>query len=337
MIQEIKYRDFSRYRNELFGLAIISVILLHYFDLVVSAQYIARPWRILAKTYNSVVGSVGVEVFVFYSGFGITYSLNRKPTLSTFYRKRFERVGIPYLVMGGIFWIIKDLMIRKVSFGTFLYDYSLLSFWIDGVAIFWYIAFICVMYAITPFLFHGLEEKRYLIFSVAAVVFSVLFYFAAPKVFSNIEIAVLRIPIYFLGMYFAVRSIKGDTIDVKLLALLILSIPLKLLVGVKELPFDRLVNGFYALLFVNIYILLRKMILKKENVLFHYLESVGAYTLELYITHIAFRNLMRAMKMNLANPALYGLCILLSVVASVTFSKLYSKWKMRLSERKTRL
>ena len=39
-MKNIKWREISKYREELFGLAIVSIIVMHYFDDLAQAEYI---------------------------------------------------------------------------------------------------------------------------------------------------------------------------------------------------------------------------------------------------------------------------------------------------------
>ena len=102
------WSDISTYRGELFGASILSVVLYHYFAIFLNTEAPNTVIRILTKFYNSAVGSVGVDIFIILSGFGLYYSLSRREKLSAFYRKRVYRVVLPYLVCGLVYWIIMD-------------------------------------------------------------------------------------------------------------------------------------------------------------------------------------------------------------------------------------
>lgn len=156
-----KWSEISNYRGEIFGILIISIILFHYFEGVAVSVGTGKFLTLLAFLFKGAIGNVEVDVFLFLSGYGIFYSLSRKPGLIAFYIKRIQRVVIPYLIVGGAFWLIKDFIIGRESFGRFLYDYSLLSFWGEGIRIFWYISLICILYAISPYLY---ERHRVMFF-----------------------------------------------------------------------------------------------------------------------------------------------------------------------------
>lgn len=100
-MKQVGWKDISAYRNELFGLSILSIMLFHYFEGVAGAEYASQTLKQIAKVYNGAIGSVGVDIFLFLSGFGIWYALSRKPGTIKFYTKRIRRVLIPYIIMGG--------------------------------------------------------------------------------------------------------------------------------------------------------------------------------------------------------------------------------------------
>lgn len=213
MKQKIKWSDISKYRNEFFGLAIISIMVLHYFEHVPQAEYIhLSVFKNVARVYCSVIGSVGVDIFLFLSGFGISYSLKKKPNILNFYVKRFIRVGVPYLVLGGIYWVINDFFILHKSIFTFFYDYTTVSFWIEGNRAFWYISLICILYLFSPVVYLT-GKKGMIIASIISIIFSIEIYFVFPETFYNIEIAILRIPIYFIGMFCSFFATDEKKID----------------------------------------------------------------------------------------------------------------------------
>lgn len=303
-----KWSDISKYRGELFGIAIISVIILHYLGTLHSGET-NRILYMFARFYDGAVGSVGVDIFVFLSGYGIFYSLSKRETLRKFYQKRFQRVLFPYLVLGLFFWTIKDLIILKEPFSEFLYDYSLLSFWGSGVQSFWYIAFICLMYMLSPIFFRLTEERR-----KAAVGFLVLCgidvicFLVSPHYFDKIEIALQRLPTYLLGMYCGKLSQSAEDeqeISNKMMIFLILSVPVKIAVGLMNHPLARLFNGYYAVFIIAAYVMIRNKMAGSQNSLFKVLSAIGAYSLEIYVIHIAVRNLMGTLQFDLRNPLIY--------------------------------
>lgn len=328
-MNRIKWSDISKYRGELFGLAIISVIILHYFGQFNSGDS-NRLVFLIAKVYNGAVGSVGVDIFVLLSGYGLYYSLNNRKELRSYYEKRFQRVLFPYLVVGLLFWVIIDFILLKESMGQFVFDYSLLSFWMRGVQTFWYIAFICLMYILSPVIYKLTTSRiRFMIVLIFSCLISVIVYIISSTYFSNVEIALQRIPSFFVGMLCGNLSIEESKLQEKrslfpnwLILILIISVPVKVVVGALNFPFARMFNGYYALFLIVLYIMLRKEIVKQKFSLFSWFATIGKYSLELYIVHMATRKLMGTLEIQMKNPFIYCIHVIIVIPLAMCLAQL---------------
>ena len=92
----------SQYRSQLFGFAILWIMCMH------SREFTPIPDNPLLSQsllYDGIilVGGVGVDMFLFLSGIGLYYALEKRPTLKQFYFRRFKRLLIPYCVIGTDF------------------------------------------------------------------------------------------------------------------------------------------------------------------------------------------------------------------------------------------
>ena len=316
----LTWADISKYRNELMAIGILSVVALHIFENLSSI----KP-SIVYKIYFGSVGSVGVDLFLFLSGFGVYYSLSRQPYSLAFYKKRLKRVLLPYLIIGFLYWVIKDFLVSHTNVGRFLYDWSLISFWTEGLRTFWYITIIIILYFISPFVFQ-LNMRAFVLLNCIVIAACVVVYFIDPTYFTKIEIAILRINVFLFGLWGGKLAKQGKRVSNKLLAILILSIPIKILAGLKEFSFARLFNAYYAVFLILFYVFLRKKILKQEK-FFKAISLIGNYTLELYLTHVSLRSLI--MPMNLGINALYK--CLVWVVLSVPMTYIFSLINKHLS------
>lgn len=324
---QFKLNDISKYRQEIFGIAIISVIVFHYFEGVYKASGLGFIYRSFAGLILGTIGSVGVDIFIFLSGYGIYYSLKNNLSWIAFFSRRLKRVIIPYLIFGLFFWAIKDFYISHVSIDRFLYDYSLLSFWGEGLRTFWYISFICVLYLISPMVYSK-GPNGILIVSVLCVILCICLYIIAPQVFKNTEIALCRGPIYFIGMYIAhLTETKNKSVfDARnVLLFLSLSIPVKIIFTLSGFELRRIFNGFYGLFLIAIFIFCRKATGEKENRLTHFLILAGEYSLELYITHVGIRSLMGVLHYPTYDLFNYVLLILFSIILSAVLFLLQKK------------
>lgn len=303
---KIKWNDISKYRDELFGIAIISIMVFHYFEGVLTSEYMEGVSRVFAKLYIGAVGSIGVDIFLYLSGIGIYYSLDKNPKLLDFYFRRVKRVFIPYVVLGGLFWIIKDILIQQVSIEKFFYDFTLLSFWGNGERVFWYISFISILYIVSPLLYK-IGKRGAVVFCILSVVVSIIFYVFCRELFNYTEIAVLRIPIYLFGFYCGRLCKSEKYVGKEVLYMLILSVPLRIIGGLINFPFERLVNVFYAVFLIFLYITVRLRLIKKARL--NILINIGQLSLELYIVHVAIRNVMGDLGLKTENLLTYIICM----------------------------
>ena len=128
----------SKKRSLLMGVAMLLVLIYHFFS-----------W-----TYNPMgrfnLGYIGVDLFLFLSGFGLEYSFN-KNSLLQFYINRFKRVYPIYFiaVLGGYF------IFKQYNFSDLLLNLTTLGYYVNnGINRFdWYVESLFTLYVLFP-LFH---------------------------------------------------------------------------------------------------------------------------------------------------------------------------------------
>lgn len=140
----------TAYRSELFGIATLMIVLCHSVSIV--------PFPGGLATLISY-GTMGVNIFLFLSGIGLYYSLKNNGDCLIFYKKRFNRVIIPYLFIGGVWYGIRYLICEEGNIVQFLYELSTLSFWKEHKGA-WYVAAIIPIYILYPLLFKWLEKGK---------------------------------------------------------------------------------------------------------------------------------------------------------------------------------
>lgn len=124
----------SKYRDELYGIAILTVLFFHFAMLHTNAYEGSNQLTYkLTKAFYDYFGSGGVDIFVFMSGMGLYYSFSKNSDIGRFYGRRFRRILIPYLIVGGIFWGRVDLFYRAEGFTRFLKDFFYVTFVTEGV------------------------------------------------------------------------------------------------------------------------------------------------------------------------------------------------------------
>lgn len=324
-IEKFNLDMISRYRGELFGLSIIGIIIYHYFCRV-KAQFDSGFLFELADFYDNVICSVGVECFLFLSGMGLFFSMTKDSNALHFYTKRLKRVLIPYAIWGGVFWIIRDLLFDKTSVARFLYDFSFLSFLTEGEKVIWYIFFIAVMYLVFPLVFKVLSIKKnafagFLLMLCVGMATPVLVKIISPELYENIEVAVSRIPIFLLGAYYGKRIYNHDNIKTGDIILVILGIVFHIYSVLSRYEIIPTGTGLFryefALFSVSIIFICVWLFSRIKCKLLHSaLKSVGAVSLELYMTHVTIDNLMRFCKIPTYEIWYYILCVILSIIFS---------------------
>lgn len=335
----------SQYRNEIFGLSIIGIIIFHFCEAVLLTKNPAAAYAYdFANTYNQILSSSGVEVFLFLSGMGLFYSMKKNGNVLQFYSKRFKRVLIPYLIFGLVYWIVNDFVIYHYDFVRFINDFLLITVWTEGVRRFWFISFILILYIVFPLFFKLLDTTVKLRGAIFALLLAVtltacgLTEAFAPDVYGNIELAICRVPIFLVGVYYGGKIYNGEPFGIleKIL------IPLGLIVraftfAVRNhwLPIQIFWNVRYEVcLFALSLVFITAILLAKLNSVGvdKALAAVGTYSLELYMTHVAIRNIMHAIGYPTYLIPNYLICIGISILLSVLLHKL-TEWLLKKKKR----
>lgn len=328
MVRMPTWRTLSKTRGELYGLAILSIIVFHYFEGVTDG-----PLYTTAKIYNTLIGSIGVDVFVFLSGFCICHSLSMEPPLGRFYARRLRRVLFPYLIIGLLFWGFKDLVVLHLPIERFLCDYSFVSFWLEGVRTVWYVPFILLMYLASPLVWRVLKiGVPSIVLAAAWLVGCIAVRAVAPVFYAHTEIALMRAPLFFLGMGCGNLAGRDPRVPPALLAALPLFAAFKIYAELVQSPFMRVANGLYGCSLIAAYLFLHETIKRwlgsgtREDPAplpcDGLLRKVGALSYELYLSHVLLRNILITLGVNLAIPLDYLACIAASVPAALALAQL---------------
>ena len=318
-------------RNELFGFSIISIMIFHFCEDTEKAN----PSAVLSALvwgYNLLLGSVGVEIFLFLSGMGLFYSLSRDARITRFYRKRLTRILPTYLLFGGAGWLALDILIRNAGWARFGLDFSMLSFWTDGVRLVWYIALILALYLVFPLLYRLINTSDAFAVVLIAAVFAgcLTLYFCAPAVYDNIEIALWRVAIFLVGIWYGKRRNQGKGFAKEWLVFAVLGAVFMLL-NLLTNHYPSLLGGVFSLrlgllfypmivIFVAAAILLRL----KDGIIRRVLRFFGAMSLELYLSHVMLRAVMNSLGLSTAFLPYYLLCLTASILLSLAVHRLLS-------------
>jgi peptidoglycan/LPS O-acetylase OafA/YrhL len=152
--------------QELKGLGILAIVFAHISYMLVTDNTFLYPL--------SIAAGVGVDLFLFMSGFGLTVGMLKRqmPTLE-FYQRRLVKVFIPFWIVLIILFtcdgIFRDIHYSVgYMFQSFLGWFPRASAFEDVNSPFWYISWMLMFYALFPLLF--MRERPWLTAILLAVI-----------------------------------------------------------------------------------------------------------------------------------------------------------------------
>lgn len=327
----------SRHRDELFGIAMLSIMFYHFcatYQRTVASGTVAAA-KIGAKGafflgYNTYIGSIGVEIFLFLSGMGLYYSYHKNSDLKRFYKRRMHRILVPYFLIAIPFWCIKDLALQSMGTADVLKDLSFYTFFSQGVISIWFIGLLIALYLTFPIMYALVGKDRRAsginLLIIIALVNIIMFALEkhAPEFASNINIAMTRVSIFALGTFMGKYIQRGLRVKWPSMAIFTAA---AILFGIyshrhiSDAAALRFCMMIYSLGLMNLLVWILHGIenLKKLNAFF---RLVGSYSLELYLTHVTLRNLLQTMDFPMYRMSRYAGMLLGAVVLSIILKKL---------------
>lgn len=310
----MNWRLFSKYRAPLMGLAGISIIIFHYSQMVGFHFSQADDFGILLYPVGRY-GYMGVEIFLLLSGIGCYYSFSKNRDISLFYKKRFKKIIIPYLLIGLPFWLIVDWII-KGNQDLLLIDLLGISFF-NGVDTFWYVFFILILYVVFPYIYFYFEDEnkrnvRFLFLEFIIILITSIIHVQMNDLFQILEIMITRIPIYIFAIYIGKDVYDGKQINRLFMFVCILSL-LFITVDYDNRLILRYMRTFQAIGFSLIIVKIFDIVsIEKLKTL----SLFGDYSFEIYLCHMAIRRIFNLLKFPTYQLHIYLLVILLTMILS---------------------
>lgn len=278
-----------RYRNLWMGIAMIWVIWSH------------LPMEIPIAFFRSVknMGYGGVDIFLFASGIGCYFSLEKDAHYISFIKRRVQRLLPTYWIFLA-FWIAYRKIFEYISVYSIIGNiFCVSNFNEKNVTFNWYISAIWLLYLIAPIMKSLIDEIHskieFAIMIIILLLISVSFWNGGNL------ITVSRIPIFFIGMYFA-KMAKVEKEEIRSRSFVILFgitivgiIFLRVLInfrfddmwdkGYWWYPFILIVPGLC--MFIS---LIGEKIkgIRIIDIIGKGIEWIGKYSFELFLLHIWF-------------------------------------------------
>ena len=325
---------FSKNRNAIYGVAIISIMIFHFFEDIANSNLSGGGLGFLGKLYNTFIGSVGVEFFVFLSGVGLYFSMSKDSNILHFFQKRIKRILPAYLMVAIPYWIVIDLIIMQKGVKMFAFDFGFVTFFTQGTRTFWYVLFIVFAYLIYPFVYKILHVK---VVRLEATVNSSYYSFSYSIFTENCSSCIefkYRNFYWEDFLFFSIGCWCGkkvyqnacinniDKMGILFGVMIMLCgfLPVTKIV-VSKLGFRILMCFWGIFLLYCIAVSMRKMPKRIVKIL----EQFGKMSYELYLTHVAIRALMNVIGIKTFYFQNYVFCILISLFLTYTIVKLQKK------------
>ena len=277
----------KRYRTELMGIAIIWILFFH------------TGW-IIFEPLNTIMhkGYIGVDIFLFLSGFGIWHSL-KKGNIFSFYLRRIRKVYPSYLIVLFLLFVQHYSSFRlegysKASmFESFFCNVFMISFfkW-TPITFNWYIFLIIYMYILSPLFYQIIRRKGGIPLLIVSILFTCFAFGNA-----NYMMAATRVFIYILGMY---TAYMGETYPEKkvsvplLMVLMFLGIGFMLYSQNALIPYLEIYGLWWYPCMITapgLICLLCFLLKKIGREKFPLLSLMGRSSLEIYLINVTFREI----------------------------------------------
>lgn len=190
-------------RNSIYGILIIWIMLFHIY------RKVGVPFDYLPIKGLLSLGNIGVDAFLFLSGYCLCLSLNKDSKVFTFYKKRASRLILPYIVITIPFFIWRSIVEKPsdsfINFKNLIIDITGYSYWAHGVTTTWFFFCIAALYIITPPLHYVMSKSKAVSFLLIFVVYVLVLLLAniGYTYTSKSVTSWARIPIFIMGIYFA--------------------------------------------------------------------------------------------------------------------------------------
>lgn len=313
------------------GIATLGVLFVH------SRNIIVLP-RIVSVLFG--YGGIGVYIFVFLSSIGLYFSLKIRGggySKTEFYKRRFQRVFVPYLLIAGSWYGVKYLLIQHDIYG-FFYELSTLSFWRKHQGA-WYVAMLIPVYFVFPYFFDWVEggrpkmltrNRKSISVTVIIIVLTFTISLLNPQLYSHLSQVFSSILMYIVGYYCADKIMVGQYNGWLFSVICIVFYAVKAVTPLKGVDFINSIS--WSLLAIPILTVSSRFLsMVKSKLINNFLGFFGECSLEMYLWNIfliqaikyfGFIESLEGKYGNRGGYIAYGLVVVGGVALSVVYGKL---------------
>ena len=255
----------------LFGISLLLIFFRH--------TFFYNQYSFGVFNYISQIGDVGVDVFMFLSAYGLSFSYRKNRDKYHFYKKRLFRILPSVIILLFIFAICDEFF-----FDAKIYHPIDPRYWFFSLySTYWFIGAILSFYFAFPFLYELIEGKNWNQLGIVCVAFLIAYScIVAIKLshvglFQQLIVYVARLPILVIGVLMAINGVWKQSV---ITICFICSIPM---VYLLPKDFQRI---SYSLLTVGLIYYIPLLLNITPNRIKKLISYLGTTSLEFYLIHI---------------------------------------------------
>ena len=328
MKHRITFKILSDYRTFLMGIAIISIMIFHFTEDCYIYQYMYKG---PIKIYYEYICAVGVDIFLMLSGLGLFYSMKKNNKTKEFYKKRYIRILIPYLLV-AIPALIQFCIVNNEGVVYFFKELTFINVLQLGTKKYWFILFICICYFIFPVLFNYINNSKNvdevvtktLLLAVIVTLFNEMFRTGNPVLYSRTSLMTLRFFSFFVGILFGYLSYNKEKIKTSHIVSMVLCLFVIVLANSQNETIRTISRFLSATSFCILLVLLLSKIDKNKVINFFkkIIEWFGKYSLELYLLHVSIRRVFGTLHLEPCKVKYFIIYIVISIILVPIVNKL---------------
>ncbi len=336
-MKKISYEILSKYRGFLMGLSTLLIVVFHLGE---QRSNHAFGYNRFFELYCRYISSSAVDIFLIVSGIGLYFAFKKNNNLKDFYLKRYIKIFVPYVTICLVASLFRFFYFDDPkSILSLICNYSFINLFRYGERWFWYIFAISFCYLIFPSIynfFNSDNKETRLTRFVSLITFLFIIFEMLSKhstfIFSNIEIFLLRIPSFILGVYLGKKVYDKEPIKVRDIIIMLLNLLLVFTVvrskgSIYKRPLLTIIimSSMFLGLIIFDYIRKLKLLTKISDIFVKVLEFVGKYSLEIYLIHVILINLANKADIEIYRYGVYGIMILITFVLAFIYNFINNK------------
>ena len=303
-------KDISTYRSELMGWSILWIMMLHFtFNQIKPLGFIAQ------------YGFAGVEIFLFVSGFGLYFSLDKDHQIIRFYKKRLLRIFPIYYILG----VFASISLFNDNLPSYVFRYTTIGFWTGDIFWEWYIPSLVMLYLLSPLLKKLIDRHLYYIVGGVAICALVLTYLLIFKeqIHDRLHFFFLyRIPAFIFGMICA-NWLKNNISSKHFFLFLVLGLPF--FIYLFPLHHQNYNYKYFSIVFLLPSFLLAFLMISKTIKLVNPIMSLmGRASLEIYLIQSLFFSM--TLRGTISVPAIWHDTLTITLIITSTLLGLLTHW-----------